>query len=160
IAQYNRDLLVALAGCRRVASIEVLPRWATDASTLPDRIRQRGPRSGRLRYAMNALLVAGWHRPNVVFCGHLHMAPLALAIARLARARLVVQAHGIEAWPTPRRLTRRTVEAADLVLCVSRHTRGMVVGWAEIAPERIIVVPDTVADVFAPADAAALRKAW
>ena len=34
------------------------------------------------------------------------------------------------------------LEAADLVLCVSRYTRGRVLGWAAIAPERIVVVAE------------------
>ena len=80
-------------------------------------------------------------------------------IARLKGAKLVVQMHGIEAWPCPSRLRRAATEAADLVLCVSRHTRGSVVGWAAIVPERIVVVPDTVADRFTPGDGRELRAA-
>ncbi len=87
------------------------------------------------------------------------MAPLAWLIARLKGAKLVVQMHGIEAWPRPSRLRRAAVEAADLVLCVSRHTRACVAGWAAIAPERIVVVPDTFGDKFAPGDGSGLRAA-
>ncbi len=57
------------------------------------------------------------------------MAPLAALIARLKGAKLVIQTHGIEAWPRPPRLQRAALEAADLVLCVSRYTRaGAVLG--------------------------------
>jgi len=45
------------------------------------------------------------------------------------------------------------------VLCVSRHTRSCVAGWTSIAPERFLLVPDTVADVFAPGDGSGLRTA-
>jgi phosphatidylinositol alpha-1,6-mannosyltransferase len=57
-------------------------------------------------------------------------------------------------------LQRIATEAADLVLCVSRYTRARVVGWAAIAPERVVVVPDTVADGFTPGDNQELRAAW
>jgi phosphatidylinositol alpha-1,6-mannosyltransferase len=106
-----------------------------------------------------ALLTAVRRPIDLVFCGHLYMAPLAWFIARLKRAKLVVQTHGIEAWPDASRLQRAATEAADLVLCVSRHTRAAVAGWAAIAPERVLVVPNTVADAFAPGDGSRLRAA-
>ena len=45
------------------------------------------------------------------------------------------------------------------MLCVSRYTRAAVVGWAAIAPERVVVVPNTVAEGFTPGDGSALRAA-
>ena len=46
------------------------------------------------------------------------LAPLAAIIARLKGAKLIVQAHGIEAWPQPSWVRRVALEAADLVLTV------------------------------------------
>jgi phosphatidylinositol alpha-1,6-mannosyltransferase len=65
--------------------------------------------------------------------------------------------HGIEAWTRPRRLYRSAVEAADLVLCVSRFTRSAVRGWAAIEPERVVVLPNTMRNYFTPGDASRLR---
>jgi phosphatidylinositol alpha-1,6-mannosyltransferase len=160
IAQYNRDFLSALAACPGISAVEVLPRHAMDQAVLPDAIRQFPPHPGRLRYVIAALTAACRRPPDIVFCGHLHMAPLAAAITQCTGARLLVQAHGIEAWSVPSLPTRVAVEAADLVLCVSRHTRAAVVGWADILPERVVVAPDSVADDFTPGDGAALREAW
>ena len=84
--------------------------------------------------------------------------PLALAVARLSKAKLIVQMHGIEAWPRPAALRRIGVEAADLVLCVSRFTRATVLGWAALPPERVVVVPNTVGENFAPGDDNGLRE--
>ena len=88
------------------------------------------------------------------------MAPLGLLIARLKRAKLVIQLHGIEAWQRPTWLCRAAVEAADLVLCVSRYTRAQVLNWAAIAPERALVLPNTVSAIFTPGDGSKLRTAW
>jgi phosphatidylinositol alpha-1,6-mannosyltransferase len=159
IAQYNRDFLVALAECGTVSSITVLLRHAPERVATPAAISQLPPRRGRLSYSAVALLTALRRPIDVVFCGHLYMAPLAWFIAQLKRAKLVVQTHGIEAWPAASRLQRAATEAADLVLCVSRHTRAAVAGWAAIAPERVLVVPNTVADAFAPGDGSGLRAA-
>jgi phosphatidyl-myo-inositol dimannoside synthase len=159
IAQYNCDFLSALAEGGAISSITVLPRRAPERMTAPIAIKQTPPRLGRLTYSAMALLTAFYQHADVVFCGHLYMAPLAWLIARLKGAKLVVQMHGIEVWPHPSRLQRAATEAADLVLCVSRHTRAKVVGWAAIAPERVIVVPNTVGDGFMPGDGRELRAA-
>jgi phosphatidylinositol alpha-1,6-mannosyltransferase len=160
IAQYNRDFFGTLIGAGAVSSIHVLPRKVVDRVAPPNSIFQDKPRPGRISYCIGALGAAFRRPTDIVFCGHLYMAPLALLIARLARAKLVIETHGIEAWRRPSRLRRAAVEAADLVLCVSRFTRARVVDWAAIAPERVLVLPNTVADVFTPGDGSVLREAW
>jgi phosphatidylinositol alpha-1,6-mannosyltransferase len=73
----------------------------------------------------------------------------------LKHAKLVIQTHGIEAWSRPSKWQRAAVERADLVLSVSRHTRAVVLSWAAIAPERVVVVPNTVREIFTPKDGSA-----
>jgi phosphatidylinositol alpha-1,6-mannosyltransferase len=160
IAQYNRDFFVALANSGLVSSISILPRWAPDPFSLPPGISQAAPRLGRIAYIQAALRGALDRPVDMVFCGHLYMAPLALLIARLRRAKLIVQMHGIEAWRRPGRLQRRAVEAADFILCVSRYTRARVIEWAAIASERVLVLPNTVGESFTPGDGSALRETW
>lgn len=157
IAQYNRDFLGALGQAATVSSLTVLPRHAPERIAAPAAISQFPPRPGRFMYSAIALLTALRKRTDIVFCGHLYLAPLAWVVARLQGAKLAVQLHGIEAWPRPSRLRRAAVEAADLVLCVSRHTRACFAEWATIAPERILVLPNTVAEEFTPGDGSALR---
>lgn len=157
IAQYNRDLLRALAAGGMVGSLTVLPRDAPDRARTPAGIAQAPARAGRFAYVLGTLRAALARPVDLVFCGHLYMAPLAALIARLRRAKLVVQTHGIEIRPRPSPLRRAAIEAADLVLCVSRDTRARVLGWTTLPPERVIVLPDTVGDAFTPGDGAALR---
>lgn len=159
IAQYNRDFLTAIAEGGAVSSITVLPRHAPAPIAAPAAINQLAARPGKVAYAASALLAALRGHIDIVFCGHLYMAPLAWLVARLKGAKLIVQTHGIEAWPRPSRLRCAATEAADLVLCPSRYTHARIIGWATIAPERILLVPNTVSDVFAPGDGSALREA-
>jgi phosphatidyl-myo-inositol dimannoside synthase len=157
IAQYNRDFLGALAETGAVSSITVLPRQAPDVSATPERIGQTPARRGRIVFSIAALRRALVRPIDLVFCGHLFMAPLSALIARLKGAKLIVQTHGVEAWPRPSRLQRAAVESADLVLCVSRYTRAAVLSWATIAPERVLVVPNTVREAFTPGDGSTTR---
>ena len=158
IAQYNRDFLGAVAEAGSI-TILVLPRHAPDPYTTPQNIRQSAPHHGRLWYSIAALRTALLSSVDVVFCGHLFMVPLAALIARIKRAKLIVQTHGIEAWPRPKWLQRLAAESADLILCVSRHTRAAVLSWAALPPERVIVVPNTVRDEFSPGDGSKTRAA-
>jgi phosphatidylinositol alpha-1,6-mannosyltransferase len=160
IARYNRDFLAALAASAIFSTIAVLPRHPGEPVKLPERITQTRPHRGRPRYALAAMIATLKQRPDLVFCGHPHLAPLAWAIARLARARLIAQTHGIEVWRAPSRLRRQALEAADLVLSVSRHTRAAVLGWADIPPERVVVVSNAVGEVFTPGDGSTRRAAW
>jgi phosphatidyl-myo-inositol dimannoside synthase len=159
IAQYNRDFLGALAETGAVSSITVLPRQAPDLFVLPERIEQTPARPGWIVYSVAALRTMLFRPIDLVFCGHLFMAPLAALITRLKGAKLIVQTHGIEVWRRPSRSQRAAIEAADLVLCVSRHTRSAVLSWAAIAPERVLVVPDTVREAFTPGDGSTQRTA-
>jgi phosphatidyl-myo-inositol dimannoside synthase len=158
IAQYNRDFLGTLAQAG-LASITVLPRYAPDSAVPPQSIRQMPARQGRAAYSVAALRIALFQLVDVVFCGHLFMAPLAAEVARLKGAKLILQMHGIEAWSRPSRMQRAALEQADLVLCVSRYTRAAVLSWAAIAPERVLVVPNTVREAFTPGDGSTRRRA-
>src|ERR1043166_3882978 len=109
IARYNQDLFEALA--HDGAEIVILPRLGDAAGlSLPRHIRQNPPIFGPLRFSIASLAAAWLHRPvNVVFCGHVFMAPLAWLLARLFGARYWLQAHGIDILPLGRGRMRRAV---------------------------------------------------
>jgi len=150
IARYNRDLFEALASTG--AEIIVMPRHGDPGdSVLPAGVRQQPAASGRLRFSLVSLWMAWRHRPvDIVFCGHVYMAPLAQLLARLVGARFWLQAHGAEIWRVRRDVVRRAIEAADLVSIVSRGTRQRLLGWVDLAPERVRVLPNTVHERFTP----------
>src|ERR1041385_4532695 len=97
IAQYNRDLLGALAQCNLIGDIAVLPRSGrASGEILPSGICQLSPVAGRLAYSLAALrLIRSQWPTDIVFCGHPFMAPLAAVIAKLSNAKLWIQVHGI-----------------------------------------------------------------
>jgi phosphatidyl-myo-inositol dimannoside synthase len=152
IACYNRDLLHALARCDGVERVVVLPRAGTTrGDDVPATIVVLRPRANEVAYTLAALGATLRRGPfDAIFCGHLYSVPLAAALARLTRSLLWVQLHGIEAWPRPGALVRRSAEHAGLVTAVSRHTRRLFLGWARVAPERVKVLPDTVDGRFQP----------
>jgi phosphatidyl-myo-inositol dimannoside synthase len=151
IAGYNRHLLSSLAACDRIGDVVVLPRTSARCpEALPPGVRQLGPVHGRLAYSLSALRTTTHGPFDIVFCGHLFMAPLAAAIAKLIRARFWVQVHGIEAWRPLSGLHRRSIETAALVTSVSRHTRQRLLEWIGIDPTRVKILPNTVEPRFQP----------
>ena len=152
IAQYNRDFLAALAACEGVDDVVVLPRASEKSlGTLPFGVRQLPPVQGRLAYSLAALRAAQAHPAiDVVFCGHLFMAPLAATISKFRRAPLWVQVHGVDAWDELSSLYRRSVETAALITSVSRDTRRRLMEWVGIDPVRVKVLPNTVDPRFQP----------
>jgi phosphatidylinositol alpha-1,6-mannosyltransferase len=152
ISQYNRDFLTALASCQEVDEIIALPRTGEEQSRKrPSKVRQLTPVKSRLAYSLAALRARQTYGPiNIVFCGHVFMAPLAAALAKLSRSRLWIQLHGIEAWQELSALHRRSIEAADLVTSVSRYTRLRLLQWVGTDPARVKVLPDTVGPRFRP----------
>jgi phosphatidyl-myo-inositol dimannoside synthase len=152
IAQYNRDLLTALAqGCGG-GRVVVLPRHGrADHSVPPAGVRQLEPKAGKLLYTLAALRAAMTEGPfDAVFCGHLHMAPVGAVVARFLGAPLWLQLHGVEAWEPMARTQRWAAERASLVTAVSRHTRRRFLRFAGIDPGRVRVLPNTVEAGFAP----------
>lgn len=150
IARYNQDLFEALA--EDDVEIVVLPRLGDAAGAmLPARVRQLRAVPSRPMFSLMSLLTAWRLRPvDIVFCGHPFMAPVAWLTARLVRARLWMQAHGTDIWGARPAVVRRAFEAADLVTVVSRATRQSLLGWVDLPPERVRVLPDTVRDHFVP----------
>lgn len=148
IARYNQDLFEALADGG--AHILVLPRHGNmDGIVLPAGIRQEPPVFNRLWYSLKSLWT-GWRQGpfDVVFCGHVYMAPLAWVVARLIGARFWLQTHGVDIWQTRTDMRRRAIEAADLVTAVSRGTRKSLLGWVDLAPDRVRILPNTVQPKF------------
>jgi phosphatidylinositol alpha-1,6-mannosyltransferase len=168
IARYNQDLFESLVTAdpqgpnarEPQAEIFVVPRLGDARSiTLPARIHQWPPVFSRLLYSLVSFWVAWRHRPiDIVFCGHVYMAPLAWALARFFGARYWLQTHGVDIWTPQTGLKRAAVEKADLVTAVSRVTRRRLLGWTDLDPYRVRVLPNTVRDVFAPGAASPIYR--
>jgi phosphatidyl-myo-inositol dimannoside synthase len=150
IAQYNRDLLLALALSSRVSNILVVPRHGAHIESLPEKVDQTPPRSGRISYAAHVFAAAAHKSFDVVFCGHLYMSSLVTLLCEMVKKPMWLQLHGIEAWESPGHLVRAAAERASLVTAVSRYTRHRFLEWANVLPEHVRVLPNTFKPQFAP----------
>ena len=165
IAQYNRDFMGAVVDRRGapVSPITVLPRHAPRSSDSAARHSANAAAARAYRLCpCGAGAVALTRRIDIVFCGHLYMAPLAALIARLKGAKLIIQTHGIEAWPQPSRTSTCSAGRCRSRLSVSRYTRAAV--FLAGLPSRLSAsssLPNTVGEAFTPGDGIfAARRHW
>lgn len=88
-----------------------------------------------------------------IVCGHLHQ----LLIARMAkifnpRLNYILIAHGIEVWRPYTLLERAALRGAHRILCVSEYTRRQMLRFdPSLAPDKLIVLPNTFDPGFKPA---------
>lgn len=158
IAQYNRDLIRALAAQPGVMRVEVLPRVGNGPmEPVQDKVHQYAAIQVRSAYAVRALGLAMKLKPDIIFNGHIYHSTLSHLAARLAGARLVSQVHGTEVWGDVAPWLRRSLKVSDLVLAVSRDTRARFLSKVDIAPERVAVLNNTVGPEFTPGDRKAAR---
>jgi phosphatidylinositol alpha-1,6-mannosyltransferase len=152
ISQYNRDLLTAWSGADSLGEIVVVPRVGrAEPETLPARVRQLAPVFNKVAYASYSVGVATMKGPfDLVFCGHIAHSALAAGIASRLKIPMWLQLHGIDAWTCPRPFIRWGVERSALVTVVSRYTKRRFLNWANIRPELVRVLPNTVSDRFSP----------
>ncbi len=128
----------------------VLPR-SGDPSAAPEGIVQLPARAGKIGFVIALLrLMLRDRRFDLIWCGHINMAPLAALAARVLRRPWWLQIHGVDAWERLGLFIRRAVVRAALVTSVSRYTRRRFLSWADLPPHRVRVLPNCVDPKFTP----------
>ncbi|WP_066807255.1 glycosyltransferase family 4 protein [Sphingomonas asaccharolytica] len=125
IAAYNRALLTALVEDPCVSSVVAVPRQGGDfTESLPPQLYlDRSGYGGRTAYLRTALCRAARDGPDLIFCGHVNLTPIAWLAAKLSGAPWILQIHGIDAWqPSRRAMARSATQRADHVMSVSQLT--------------------------------------
>ncbi len=102
-----------------------------------------GRRTSFLRRVVAAALS---ERIDLALIGHVNYAPIGLLLKRLRpNLRYGVMLHGVEAWSRLPRIRRRAVRNADFVMSVSDYTKQQVVEANGVNPEKVYLLPNTLA---------------
>jgi glycosyltransferase involved in cell wall biosynthesis len=148
IAAANRHFLSAVSTADEVDEIVCLPRLIPETpGDLPASVDHDTSGVGGKGAYLQALLqrLAADREFDLVWCGHIHLVPLALLARRLTGAPVLLHIHGIDAWtPTDRWLANRLVSRVDHFISVSEVTRDRFTAWSGIDPNRGTVIPNTI----------------
>lgn len=147
ISQYNRDFLGALAQCKSIDNVVVLPRSAPgEIGRLAPKIEQRTDSIGGLRkYALACARLKPPTNPVLVLCGHVNLLPLAVPVALRFRVPLVLMVYGIDVWMPPRIASHLLLGNVDRVVTISRITQDKAVQWSRLlAKKSFELIPNAI----------------
>ena len=148
IERVSRTLVRTLTERYGADRVGVVSLWG-GAGDLPARILHRGrasaghgpvPLVDKAAFTISAIRLAHrWRRRLVIVACHPHLAPVAVAAARLASAPVAVWCHGEEVWRPLRPTVRVALQHADLVFAPSRFTAEQASAWASLDREPVVV---------------------
>lgn len=112
---------------------------------LPDALKTPG-------FAASLITAALSDRPDLILCGHLHFAPVALALRRLAGIPYWIFVYGIDAWNVRNPLQQAALHTADRVVSISGYTRDRLIAEQRLDPAKVALLPCTIdTERFRPA---------
>lgn len=148
VSVYNRDLLAAFALHPRVREVIAVPRVIShELGQLPDKLRYRvGAARGTWAYLMTILRdLPRIAASQMIYCGHVNLAPLARALGRIFGKPVLGALYGIEAWtPSPRPARARAAPRLTHYYAISRYTAGRFADWSGVAADRITILPNAI----------------
>lgn len=103
-------------------------------------------------FAAGLAISAMGDRPDLILCGHLHFAPVALVLRRLAGIPYWIFVYGIDAWNVRNPLQQLALRHADRIISISGYTRDRLMAEQRLDLSKIALLPCMVdADRFRPA---------
>jgi len=148
VAVHNRDLLTAFLQHPGVMEVIAAPRVISHAmEALPEGLTYRTGATGGVARFMATIVrdLPRIARSDLIFCGHLNLAPLAWALGKLFGRPVLGALHGIEAWsPSSRRITAWASCHLARYYAVSTYTRDRFTSWSRVPNVRVELLPNAI----------------
>ena len=148
IAQYNQDLIDALAAYDGRTEVVVVPRLqSAPIGPLPGNVRYAtSAANSKLKYVMAAIaaaISAGGY--DLVICGHINLLPIAFFVRLWLRAPIVLVVYGIDVWrPTNSALANFLVRKVNAFVSISDFTRKKFLSWASLDGVKSFLLPNSI----------------
>lgn len=148
VAVYNRDLLSAFLQHPGVTEVIAVPRVISHAmEALPEGLTYRtGAAGGAVRFLATIVRdLPRIARSDLIYCGHLNLAPLAWALGKLFGRPVLGALYGIEAWrPSSRRMTAWASRHLARYYAISTYTRDRFTSWSRVPEAHIELLPNAI----------------
>jgi len=156
IAQYNQDLLTAVAEHPRIDSVLAMPfsKQAEPLPALPAKVdyKPRGP-GGKVAYLARVTReTLSLPRFDLILCAHVNLLVAGVMASVIHQAPLLVFVYGIEVWePTPYRIVNTMIGRIDATASISAISRKRMDGWANLTDTPSYIIPNAIdAERFTP----------
>ncbi len=141
--------IASVGGIQKYSSqfIDALVRAGHDVETL-----DKTARDAKVRFGVRVFVAAFRQKPDLVICGHVHLAPVALIVRRLLGTPYAVVTYGIESWNlSSRPFLHSSLRSAVVVATISRFTRDRLLAQLpEIASRLYLLVNPVDGSEFRP----------
>lgn len=148
IAQYNQDLIDALAVYPGKPELVVVPRLQSiPFSLLPVNVRYiTSAVNNKLKYVSALLTVAmPPNRYDLIICGHVNLLPIAFFVRLWLRAPIILVVYGIDVWrPTSSKLVNLLVRKISAFISISDFTRKKFLSWARLGNAKSFLLPNSI----------------
>ncbi len=148
IQQFNRDFLTALdnSGHSGVVIVRNAANQTVQVFSDTKQIRMRS----KLAYSIRSIAVTYQYKPDILFCGHINLMPIAKLLGRIFNIPIWFHGHGIEIWELTK-IQRKSLGSAKLLTAVSRYSMQQLRSQMPSAYRyQFAVLPNTVRAEFRP----------
>ena len=150
ISQFNKALIKAFIGDPNIHSVKVFVRIGEINKTIrKGKMFQHSPEKNKILFVFKAIREAVAYQPQVIFCGHIHLLPLAALLSILTHKPCWLHLHGIECWERKKGISWAIAQCARIT-AVSRYTRERFLSWANYSSNSVNILPDTVDETYQP----------
>lgn len=148
IAQYNRDLIEAIALTEGLTKVRVLPRlinFNVNVKQIPVNVEFiENSAKGLLPFIFECLKNI-FCKYDLVICAHINFVPLAFLISLLYRSKTVLVCYGIDVWSTHQSfIVRKMLKSIDRFWSISDVTKRKMVEWSGVRESLFSILPNAI----------------
>jgi phosphatidylinositol alpha-1,6-mannosyltransferase len=150
IEKFNKNFLRALqqvsAGNRFAATSYSLLDGDADPDWFPPE-NYKGFNGYKISFLIRCFLKLA--STDILILGHINLSPIAFAFKKIfPERRLILIAHGYEAWGKQKRFKKKCLETADQIWAVSTFTARQLASANAVSEDKIRIFPNTIGAGF------------
>jgi glycosyltransferase involved in cell wall biosynthesis len=148
IAQYNRDLIEAIALMEKVDKVKVLPRiinFSVNVEQMPPNVEFIESSANSVLGFIFQSLKNIFCKNDLVICAHINFVPLAILISLLNRSKTVLVCYGVDVWSTHQSfIVRKMLRYIDRFWSISDITKRKMIEWSSLPETLFSILPNAI----------------
>lgn len=96
-----------------------------------------------IHFTVNTIKATLTNRPQLILCGHLNFAPVALMINRFTNLSYWIIVYGVDAWEIKSKWKIQALNKASKIISISDYTKSRLVEEQNLCPDKIPLLPVT-----------------